>query len=490
MRENPLQPWIDRYGPKAGQDGPVLFVREVLGAEPDDWQIDVLRAYGRGERRIAARSAHGVGKTAVAAWKVVYQACCRYPQRTVATAPTSGQLKGALVPEIKRWFKKLPPVLLDLFEIQAMGVYYRPAPEESYFEARTSRAEKPEALAGVHSKHVLLIADEASGVPEQVFEAALGGMSDTYATLFLIGNPIRSSGLFFDAFHGLRDMWYRVHIRSGAVDWPHGYPSKRATEDFAEMIRRQYGGESNAFRSRVLGEFPKSDEDTVIPYEWIESARQRDIQEDPHAPKVWGLDVARFGGDRTVLSERTNRRGRVLDVWGQLDLMETAGRVKSRWDDTPGHLRPRTILVDVIGMGGGVVDRLRELGLPVRGINVGESAAISDKFQRARSELWWRTREWLERQDVGLDEGTDDREDPQEILAIELSLPRYQFTSTGKIAVEPKENVKKRRTPPLSPDVADSFVLTFAEDLSAAMYGSAGSSSWGEPIKRGVPNVF
>lgn len=474
-----LQDFVARYGPAAGEEGPVLFVREVLGAIPDPWQEQVLRAFGRGERGIAIKACHGPGKTAVASWLVVYMLLTRFPQKTVATAPTSSQLKGALLPEVKMWLTHLPPVLQELFEVKAEGIYLRSAPSESFFEARTSRAESPEAMQGVHSDNVLLIGDEASGIPEQVYEAAIGSMSGEHATTLLIGNPVRSSGFFFDCFGKMRDRWLTITVSYK--------DSSRVSDAFVEDVKRRYGEDSNAFRIRCLGEFPKSDENTVIPYEWAQSARDRDVVEARTARRVWGLDVARYGSDRCALTERTHRSAKVLATWGQTDLMETAGRVKRMYDEAV--VRPTIVLVDVIGMGGGVVDRLQELGLPVRGINVGEAPSLDkDKFLRARDELWWRGREWLERKDVRLEPpASDSPEDMQEILFSELVVPTYTFSSTGKISVESKDSLKSRGHK--SPDVADSFLLTFAEDLSGAMYGSMGSTSWGEPIKRGLSVV-
>ena len=469
-----LDEFADRYGPPAGVDGPVRLVQEVFGVEPDGWQADhVLRPFGRGERRISIRSCHGVGKTAVAAWLVWVMLLTRFPQRTVATAPGAPQLEGALIPEVKMWGKKLPPLLLDLYEMKAKGIYLRLAPERSYFEARTSRADNPEALQGVHSDNVLLIGDEASGIPEAVYEAAIGSMSGHNATTLLIGNPVRTSGLFFDTHHKLKDMWHTFKV--GHMDSP------RVTDDFVEDVRRRYGERSNAFRVRALGEFPLTDDDTVISWESVETAREREVHDSPNAQRVWGLDVARFGSDSCALAERTKRKGRILDVWEGMDLMVTCGKVKVRWDETPESLKPYVILIDVIGMGGGVVDRLQELGLPVRGVNVGETAAMNERFDRARSELWWTCRDWLGANDVQLAKD-EDREGPNERLARELVAPKYKPTSAGKILVEPKSATKK--TLGSSPDVADSFVLTFAEDLSILTGGGFGN--WSEPIKRGT----
>lgn len=462
-----------------GPDGPGRLVRGVFGGVPDKWQDQVLWWFGDRERRISVRSCHGVGKTALAAWLVWIMLLTRYPQKTVATAPGAPQLEGALLPEVKMWGTKLPPQIQALYEVKAKGIYLRSNPEASYFEARTSRADNPEALQGVHSDNVLLIGDEASGIPEAVFEAAIGSMSGSSATTLLIGNPVRTSGLFYDTHNSLSDIWKTYKV--GHMD------SDRVDDDFVEQVLRQYGEKSNAFRVRALGEFPLQDHDTVIPWEAVESARERDIQDSPRAARVWGLDVARFGSDRCSLSERTKRTGRVLEVWEGSDIMETAGRVKARYDATQPSERPETILIDSIGMGAGVEDRLHELGLPVRGVNVAESAALSEQFARARSELWWKCREWLSKHDVSLAKPREgaDREDPQELLARELVMPKYAFTSTGKIQVESKSDMKKRER--ISPDVADSFVLTFAEDLSLAVYGSsAGASSWNEPIKRGL----
>lgn len=469
-----------RYGPEAGERGPELFVEEVLGVTPDPWQREVLREFGRGGRRISIASCHGPGKTATAAWMILYMLLFRFPQKTVATAPTSSQLQDALVPEVLSWFYELPEGIQGLYEVKSNRIELRSRPEKSYFSVRTSRAEKPEAMAGVHEKHVLLIADEASGVPEAVYEHAVGSMSDQNATTLLISNPVRTSGFFYDTHHKLSDMWFTMRVSHE--------DSERVTDDFVEDVRRRYGENSNAFRVRCLGLFPKADDDTIIPFELVESAKQREITRVPGLQSVWGLDVARFGSDRCVLIQRSKLGIEPkIHVWSGLDTMETAGRVKGIWDDTLPNERPDTILVDVIGMGAGVVDRLKQLGLPVRGINVAESAAISERFYNARAELWWKMREWLAGRDTYLPSDPDDHEAPAEQLARELVVPKYMYTPGGKIKLEPKKEMKQRIG--YSPDFGDAAALTFAVDLALVTHGSAGSGSWNEPIKRGVPIV-
>ncbi len=202
----------------------------------------------------------------------------------------------------------------------------------------------------------------------------------------------------------------------------------------------------------------------------------RDIEEPPRKKRVWGVDVARFGSARNAICVRTARKVIEIDSWKGIDLMQTAGKIKAKYDSTPAHERPVTILIDTNGLGAGVMDRLYEQGLPVRGINVSESTNIGDRFLRLRDELWWKGREWLEGLDVALPRNDNDSKDPIELLASELVQPKYQYQSTGKIKVESKDEMRKRGVD--SPDIADSFILTMAED-AAALSGSSIGGGWG-----------
>lgn len=445
----------------------MLLVREVLGGDPDEHQRRALRAACAGERRISLRSGHGVGKSTVLAWCIVCHALTRFPQKVVCTAPTSAQLFDALAAETKAQFKKLPPALLQLFDIKTDSITLLAAPDESFVSFRTSRPEMPEALAGVHSEHVLLVGDEASGIPEPVFEAAAGSMSGHNATTILAGNAVRTSGLFFDTHHKLAHLWLTIHISCV------GHP--RISPDYVRDMAERYGEDSNPYRVRVLGEFPRADDDTVIPFELVESAKQRDVTAAAVRP-VWGVDCARFGSDRSALCRR---RGNVQEGpvkhWQGLDTMQLTGRVKAAWDAAPESERPEWICVDVIGLGAGVVDRLRELGLPVRGINVSESPALGDKYRNLRSELWFNARDWFAARDSRLEDAA---------LGGELVAPKYTFTSNGKMQVESKDDMKKRGL--RSPDLADAFVLTFAVTATSALHGSSQRAGWNKPLKRAI----
>jgi phage terminase large subunit len=205
---------------------------------------------------------------------------------------------------------------------------------------------------------------------------------------------VRTSGLFFDTHHKLRDLWHTIHISCV------GHP--RITPDFLEDAARRYGIDSNAYRVRVLGEFPKGDDDTVIPLELIEAAYNRDVKP-LHVKDIWGLDCARYGSDSSALAvRRGNCLREPVTEWRGLSTMELCGRIKSRWDATLPSERPTDINIDVIGIGAGVVDRLMELGLPARGINVSEAPSLTEQYLNLRAELYFKAKDWLERRDCSL----------------------------------------------------------------------------------------
>ena len=468
MSENPFVAFVATY-----RDNPVALVRDVLGAEPDAMQCAIMTAVARGDRRISIRSGHRVGKTTTLAWLTVWHALTRYRQKTICTSATSTQLFEALASETKSCFKRLPTALQDLFEVQVDQIRLKAAPEDSFVSYVVSKAETPEALAGKHSDHVLLICDEASGIPEPVFEAAVGSMAAHNACTILAGNPIRTTGLFFDTHNKpeVMAMWTRFH--ASCVGNP------RITPDFFKDVESRYGLDSNEYRVRVLGEFPTGDADTVIPFALLESALRRDVQ--PHLVKpIWGIDPARFGNDATGMCKR---RGNALDGPTEIrkgyDTMQVVGWVKAQWDVTLPSDRPSEILVDAIGIGAGVQDRLAELGLPARGINVSESAALTEQFYNLRTELWFKGRDYFDRKDCTLN--------GDELLAAELRGPRYKYASNGKKQVESKDDMKKRGVP--SPNRADAFLLTLAGESVTAAGTSATRASWNQPLTRKIAGI-
>jgi phage terminase large subunit len=447
------------------------FAENVLNFVPLPDQRRAMRAVqaalkGDGPRRISIRAGHGVGKSATCAIVMLWFMVTRFPQKTVCTAPTAGQLFDALFAEVKLWHGRLPGPVKDLFEVFSDRIVLRAAPESSFMSARTSSADRPEAMAGIHSEHVLLVFDEASGIPEPVFESAAGSMSGHSAVTIMISNPTRSSGLFFKSHHQLRSEWATFHM--SCLDNP------LVSQDFVDQIRTTYGENSNAYRVRVLGEFPLTDDDTLIPAEWVDAAMSRDVALSTREPIVYGLDVARFGDDRTVLCKRQGQVVLEFKAWNGADLMETVGRVvnEAKLD------KPSEILVDSIGLGAGVADRLREMGFNVRDVNVAETSALDQTAYRLRDELWLAVKEWLG-QRVG-------RLPKDEDLRQELVAPTFTFTSTGRVKVEGKAEMKRRGY--RSPDKADALCLTFAGQ-GAMVGGRAPRWVTGQPLKRKLRGI-
>ena len=442
-----LDPLIEAWKPD-----PTLFVKSMLGAEPDEWQSEVMAAVARRDRGVSIRSGHGVGKTSCLSWLALWWIAVHYNAKVVITAPTSAQLHDALLPEAKSWLQQAPEEFKEMFNVRSDRIELLADPQRNFISARTSRAEKPDALQGVHAEHVLLICDEASGVPEQVYEAAGGSMSAHHATMVLAGNPVRSTGYFYDTFHKLAERWNTFHV--SCEDTP------RVSNEYIEECRLRYGEESNTYRVRVLGKFPRGDDDTVIPQELISAAISRDVEPTKFGPTVWGVDVARFGADSSALCKRKgNAITEPVRLWRNLDTMQLTGAIKAEYDSTPD--KPTEIFVDAIGLGAGVVDRLRELELPAYAINVSESPALGQHYLNLRAELWYKAKGWLEGRDVRLP--GDDR------LKTELATVRYNYTSSGRVKIESKADLKKRGV--ASPDSADAFVLTFASDAGTAIGG-------------------
>lgn len=428
-------------------------MKQAFGVDPHPWQVELLRALTT-HKRIGVRSGNGAGKSTALAWAIIWFLVTRRPAKVLVTAAKETQLEDVLWAEIRLWLSKEPRRLFPFFTMQANKIIFKEEPN-NFAIARVARKEHPEAFQGHHSENMLLIADEASGVDDAIFEAGLGVMSTPGAITVLCGNPTRTSGFFFDVFHKMRQRWHRLHWNCEVINQTH--PGQVQSDIIDEVISR-YGKDSNPYRYRILGEFPTSEEDAVIPLHLIEAATRRKVVRAEGFMPVWGLDVARFGDDRTALVKRVhNVMIEPPKFWRQKDTMQVAGLMLHEFNETQD--RPEELFTDVIGIGAGVVDRMREMSLPVRGINVAESPAVKERYSRLRDELWWTAREWFERLDCSIPEPSGLMDDPMETLISELSQPKYTHIG-GKIKVESKDDLKKRGLP--SPDLADAFILTLA----------------------------
>lgn len=464
--------WQRKY-----RNDPVNAVRDTWGVEPDSWQIEFLEAiFVHEKRRIAIPSGHGVGKTAGDAWAAILFVLTRFPCKVPITAPSSSTLEDGLMAEIVHWIELLPPGLRELLEVKADRIELRAKPKDAFISMRTARAEKPDALQGIHADYVLMICDEASGIPEAVFDAAQGSLAGPSRTLVLTGNPVYATGYFARAItEGKGTSWWVRNVSC--------LESKRVPREYIEEIAALYGEDSNTYRIRVLGLPPKSDDDTIIPVELITDCFERDVMMSPVAPIVWGLDVARLGANQSARAKRKgNHLLEPITRYNGRDLMQLCGTIAAEYAGTPDKLKPEEICVDAIGMGAGVVDRGRELGLPMVGINVSEHKAVDPMYFNVKAELWWKALGWFRARDCWMPRDAE--------LVKALSCVRVKHHSTGKLMVESKDEMA-RRMKSFMPrmDAADSFVLTFGSYATASLYGRTRGVNNRKPLKRGFSIV-
>ena len=264
---------------------PVLFVSSVLGADPQAWQREALEAV-RDSPRVAAKSGHGVGKSALLSWVILWYLITR-PCRIVCTANSANQLNQVLWSEIQKWARKMPKGLQSQLEITSDKITVKGV--DSSCHARVSRKENPEALQGFHHERLLFVIDECSGVDDIVFEVAQGALSTAGSKILMVGNPTRNSGYFYDAFNRNSHRWHKMTVSCEDADY--------VSEDFIEDMKQQYGEDSSTFAIRVKGEFPTDSADSLISRHLVEAAVSRDVEPMTVAP-IWGLDPARFGGDQ------------------------------------------------------------------------------------------------------------------------------------------------------------------------------------------------
>jgi hypothetical protein len=428
---------------------PVWFCRTVLGFEPWSKQRAVLEAV-RDHRRVAVRSAHGVGKTAIAARLVLWYLAAFPGSNVITTASTWTQVREQLWRELTVAY-------------YASGGFFTGTLTDTRLElgpdwfALGLSTDRPEAFAGYHAERLLVVIDEASGVDEAVWEAAESLLTTAGSRLFGIGNPLRPSGPFYRAFTSERELYRLLSI--SALDSPavtgESVPGKVLARlvgpDWIEGRRVAWGEGSPLWQARVLGEFPTTADDTVVSIREVEAAQSRRLP--AGEPVVVACDVARFGSDETVIAVRRGSRVRIARAYVGRDLMQTTGAIVDVGrelvrDGVTAHAI--TYMVDDAGVGGGVTDRLRELGYPAVAFNAGGRAALADMYPNRRSEAWWTFAEQLPQIDL----------DPDERLAADLVAPRYKLDSQGRRKVEAKAETKRRLG--RSPDRGDAVLMAFA----------------------------
>lgn len=441
---------------------------------PDVWQVMILRRIGellaagveaQAAIRIAVASGHGIGKTALVAWLVIWFIATRPHPQIVVTANTKTQLEGKTWRELAKWHKL--SICESWFQWTATKFYHKAHAETWFAHAVPWTKERAEAFAGTHEKHVLIIFDEASAIADEIWEVAEGALTTAGAIQICFGNPTRNTGRFRECWRRFRHRWVTLKVDSRKA--------KKANRKQIDAWIQDYGEDSDFVRIRVKGEFPRAASTQFIDADTVEEAAQRflrrlaekqhrlhnqravhrlDIEEDVpniRAPLLMAVDVARQGSDESVIGLRRGDLFLVHKKYRELDLMQLAHFVV----EAIGAYRPDAVFVDGAGLGAGVIDRLRELGHEVIEVNGGLKAIDDRHYFNRRAEMWDRMRKWLK--------GGGCIEDDSQ-LKDDLTAPEYGFDAKERWQLETKDDMRSRGVP--SPDTADALSMTFFEDVA------------------------
>lgn len=441
-------PWAEPGSPLELHDG------------PDVWQTQILTEVRDGLRTLdeaiqeAVASGHGVGKSGLVAWLILWALSTFEDTKGVVTANTETQLRTKTWPELAKWHRMF--IAKHWFNFTATSIYsVDPDHEKTWRVDAIAWSERnTEAFAGLHNqgKRILVVFDEASAIPDVIWETTEGALtdSDTQIIWCVFGNPTRNTGRFRECFGRYRHRWAPHQIDSRTAKMT----NKAQIDDWV----KDYGEDSDFVRVRVRGVFPRAGSMQFISSELVEEASAREPVAYLSDPCVMGVDVARFGDDMTVIVVRRGRDA-CSTPWVKLrgaDTMTVAAKVV----EMAQEYKPDAIFVDGGGVGGGVIDRLNMLRQPVLEVQFGGTADKSNKsgegdivYANKRAEMWGSMRDWLK--------GGAIPDDPE--LVADLTGVEYGYTilrGRDAIQLEKKADMKKRGL--ASPDAADALAITFA----------------------------
>lgn len=441
------------------RNDPAGFVEDVLGAagKPYSKQREMLKAVAA-SRRVSVVGANGCGKGWALARLILWWVETRPQAKVIVISSTQRQVREVLWQELAAVCEAAGDALGGKL---ARG-RYTISPERFAIGFATNN---PDNIHGFHSPELLLIVDEAHAVRESHFDAAL--RLNPSRTL-LAGNAFSTSGAFYESHHARRRHYKRIRI--SAYDTPNltgeepAAPGLINADDIADKALH-WGEDHPKFIASVYAQFPDALEDSLVGRAAIEDAMREDApsgegaptaEEDAREPLYIGVDVARFGDDKSVLCARRGQSVVAIKSFGRIDTMRVAGETALM----ARELGAEAIFVDADGVGAGVVDRLQELGAPVHGVQFGRKAPHPTRFANLRSEIFWELRRLLNDRLIGL---PDDEE-----LAAQLLSLRYDISSSGQVQMESKRELRRKNLP--SPDRADALALAFMRPPSMMVW--------------------
>lgn len=436
---------------KNWRSNPLAFIREVIKVEPTDQQIDIIHNFMK-YRFIAVRSGNKVGKTSVCAWLLLWFLCCFNNSRIPCTSPTEAQLKKGIWNEVGIWYRKLPDLFKNRFDYTAESLTRKGYGTAWQSYIKTATKENPEVLSGAHSNNILAIADEGSAIANEIINNMLPLLGSPNAYFIIIGNPMRTSGFFFDLFHGKPSIFKKLLCYS-SEDSP--LMPKVTLDAWLEAFG---GRDSSYYKIHALGEFPDSDSDQLIPLSALNDATKRELKNEDYKTVdiVWGIDIG-LDHDATVIVKRQGRKVLGVRSWKNVrDSVKASAYIKKEYEDEPKETKPVIMNIDSIGIGRGTRDILHGWGLPAKRLEVGNAARDNARFANLKAELWDTCKQWFMLEEPQIP-------DDQELIA-DLVSAIYQTNPSGKIKMESKEQVKKRIG--RSPDRADALILTFPKTVN------------------------
>lgn len=450
-------PWVKSF--KADIDRwrehPAAFVREVFGVEPDAWQTDVLEAFPRCPR-MAMKAAKGPGKSCCLAWIAWNFLVTRPFPKVAATSITGKTLADTLWAEMAKWQHR-SPMLQACFEWQQSRIFNKEYPETWFMTARAWSAsanseQQADTLAGLHADYILFLLDEAGGIPDSVMATAEAALSSPIeGHLIISGNPTHLEGPLYRACTTEKRLWHVVEITGDPND-PKRSP--RISVQWAKEQIEKYGADSPWVMVNVFGRFPAASLNALVGPEDISAAQARVYQERDFArsPKILGVDVARFGDDKSIIFPRQGLVAFKPTVMRGVDGIQGAGRVSRLWEDWDADA---CMVDDTGGYGAAWIDCLKTLGRVAVPVPFAGKPRDPRYFNK-RAEMYFELAKWI-KQDGGSIPSIPE-------LAAALTTTTYSFRG-DKLLIEPKDTVKERLG--YSPDEADALAITFAEPIKA-----------------------
>lgn len=416
---------------------------------------------------ISIMSGQGPGKDAMVAWAVIWMLFCYREVLIPCTAPSADQLKNILWAEITRWLNRIDengePCVLEIIR-ESIAVQSEKIFHTGYggkvnfaFSKTANPGDDPEkqakTLYGLHEKYMMVVCEEAAGIPEAVFKPLEGTLTRECNFTILVFNPIYRTGFAIESQTGTFAHKF-INLQWNAED------SEVVNPQHIKDMAEKYGTNSNTYRTLVKGLPPLAEDDTIISYDWVQAAAQREIVPFPDDPRIGGLDPG-AGGDNSVFTFRHGWKVHKQQVHSSPDTMQLVAWACRQYDECDLDI----LAVDVIGIGKGVYDRMKELGYNVMPVDVKNKAIDDEIYRNKRSELWFKAR------DIFQDNGIDIPDDMT--LKAELWSPKFKNAEKGqrKREVESKYDMKKRLAQSRSPNNADSLLLTLA--VNDAMYRRA-----------------